>query len=197
MAEDKILRDVYINAQAIGGAHHPLYVYDKEKRQKQAIKALKYLIIWLVALLSACYLSLVVLLSVPEVQNWIGRKASNILSQQLSSRVHIGHVEISLPNRVVVDSLFLWDRNDSLLLSVRRAGAKMEWTPLLTENRISIANAQLMGAGVHIYQGSDSLYNIHQALGRQLFKLCHQNQQTTKPHLMPFRHQQYRYLSQW
>ncbi len=33
--DEKILRDVYINAQAIGGAHHPLYVFDKEKRQKQ------------------------------------------------------------------------------------------------------------------------------------------------------------------
>lgn len=101
-----------------------------------------------------------VLLSVPEVQNWLGRKASQILSQQLSSRVQIGRVEISLPNRVIVDSLYLWDRNDSLLLSVRRTGAKMEWTPLLTENRISIANVQLMGAGAHIYQGADSLYNI-------------------------------------
>ena len=33
--EEKILRDVYISAQAIGGAHHPLFVYDKEKRAKQ------------------------------------------------------------------------------------------------------------------------------------------------------------------
>ncbi len=33
--DEKILRDVYISAQAIGGAHHPLYLFDKEKRQKQ------------------------------------------------------------------------------------------------------------------------------------------------------------------
>lgn len=30
--DEKILRDVYINALAIGGAHHPLFIYDKEKR---------------------------------------------------------------------------------------------------------------------------------------------------------------------
>ena len=30
--EEKILRDVYINALAIGGAHHPLFIYNKEKR---------------------------------------------------------------------------------------------------------------------------------------------------------------------
>ena len=33
--DEKILRDVYISAQAIGGAHHPLYLFDKEKRAKQ------------------------------------------------------------------------------------------------------------------------------------------------------------------
>ena len=33
--DEKVLRDVYISAQAIGGAHHPLFVYDKEKRAKQ------------------------------------------------------------------------------------------------------------------------------------------------------------------
>ncbi|MBR6723899.1 MAG: PHP domain-containing protein, partial [Erysipelotrichaceae bacterium] len=32
--DEKILRDVYISAQAIGGAHHPLYIFDKEKRAK-------------------------------------------------------------------------------------------------------------------------------------------------------------------
>ena len=33
--DEKILRDVYINAQAIGGAHHPLFIFDKEKRANQ------------------------------------------------------------------------------------------------------------------------------------------------------------------
>ena len=33
--DEKILRDVYISAQGIGGMHHPLYLYDEEKRAKQ------------------------------------------------------------------------------------------------------------------------------------------------------------------
>ena len=33
--DEKILRDVYIYAQGIGGVFHPLYIYDKEKREKQ------------------------------------------------------------------------------------------------------------------------------------------------------------------
>ncbi|MBQ1477152.1 MAG: PolC-type DNA polymerase III, partial [Erysipelotrichaceae bacterium] len=33
--EQKILRDVYINAQGIGGVHHPLFIYDKERRKRQ------------------------------------------------------------------------------------------------------------------------------------------------------------------
>ena len=35
--DQKILRDVYVNSQGIGGAHHPLYIYRKEKRYKQII----------------------------------------------------------------------------------------------------------------------------------------------------------------
>ncbi|MBQ6492610.1 MAG: PolC-type DNA polymerase III [Erysipelotrichaceae bacterium] len=41
--DEKILRDVYINAQAIGGAHHPLYVFDKEKRARQVTPDQRYL----------------------------------------------------------------------------------------------------------------------------------------------------------
>lgn len=32
---DKIFRDIYVDAQAIGGLRHPLYLFDKEKRSKQ------------------------------------------------------------------------------------------------------------------------------------------------------------------
>lgn len=33
--EEKILRDIYINTQGIGGVHHPLFVFNKEKRAQQ------------------------------------------------------------------------------------------------------------------------------------------------------------------
>ena len=35
--EDKILREIYISAKAIGGLRHPLYLFDKAKRDKQII----------------------------------------------------------------------------------------------------------------------------------------------------------------
>ena len=41
--DEKILRDVYITAQAIGGAHHPLYLYDKDKRAKQVTPDQRFL----------------------------------------------------------------------------------------------------------------------------------------------------------
>ena len=30
----KRIRDIYINSQAIGGVRHPLYIYNQEKRHK-------------------------------------------------------------------------------------------------------------------------------------------------------------------
>ena len=41
--DEKILRDVYVNAQAIGGAHHPLYIFNEEKRFKQNIPDQRFL----------------------------------------------------------------------------------------------------------------------------------------------------------
>lgn len=41
--DEKILRDVYINAQGIGGVHHPLYLFDKEKRAKQVTPDQRFL----------------------------------------------------------------------------------------------------------------------------------------------------------
>lgn len=41
--DQKIYRDVFINAQAIGGVHHPLYIYDKEKRSKQITPSQRFL----------------------------------------------------------------------------------------------------------------------------------------------------------
>jgi len=41
--EEKILRDVYIRTQGIGGVRHPLYVYNKEKRAKQVTPDQRFL----------------------------------------------------------------------------------------------------------------------------------------------------------
>ena len=41
--DEKILRDVYINAQGIGGNRHPLFIYDKEKRAKQVTPEQRFL----------------------------------------------------------------------------------------------------------------------------------------------------------
>ncbi len=41
--DQKILRDIYIRTQGIGGAHHPLYVYNKEKRAKQVAPDQRFL----------------------------------------------------------------------------------------------------------------------------------------------------------
>lgn len=41
--EQKILRDVYVNAQGIGGVHHPLFTFNKEIRKKQNIPDQRFL----------------------------------------------------------------------------------------------------------------------------------------------------------
>ncbi|MBO4358725.1 MAG: PHP domain-containing protein, partial [Erysipelotrichaceae bacterium] len=43
LKEEKILRDVYINAMPIHGGHHPLYIFDKEKRKNSVTPDQRFL----------------------------------------------------------------------------------------------------------------------------------------------------------
>ena len=67
---------------------------------------------------------------------------------------------MTFTGRVICDDVALYDRNDSLLLQARRVAAKMEWLPLISEGSVSIANAQLLSADLHLYHTTDSTLNL-------------------------------------
>lgn len=99
-------------------------------------------------------------LSVPQVQKWLGKTASSILSRQIESRVSVGRIVINAQGRVMLDDIALWDRQDTLMLQAHRVAAKMEWLPLITDGRIVVANAQILSADAHFYHDADSTLNL-------------------------------------
>lgn len=99
-------------------------------------------------------------LSVPQVQKWVGRTVSAILSREIKSHVSIGRITVNLQGRVMLDDIFLWDQQDTIMLQAHRVAAKMEWMPLITDGRIVIANAQILSANAHFYHDADSTLNL-------------------------------------
>lgn len=98
------------------------------------------------------YLTLVLLLSLPPVQRWIAGQVASVLSDKLRTEVQIGRVHVGLTGRLIVDDIYVEDLQGDTLLSVARAGVKMQFIPLIARGDIIIDNAQLLSAHARLNQ---------------------------------------------
>ncbi|MBR4855017.1 MAG: translocation/assembly module TamB, partial [Bacteroidaceae bacterium] len=72
----------------------------------------------------------------------------------------IQRIKLGIFNRVIIDGIKLYDKQDTLMLDVARLAAKVEILPLL-ENKIRIDNAQLFGTKATLYkQNADEAANF-------------------------------------
>lgn len=116
------------------------------------MKKLKSILRWTVGILLGSYLTIILLLSLPFVQRWIGGIVADALSQQLQTKVQVGRVQVGLSGRLIVDDIQVWDKKGENMLEVARAGAKLDLLPLFEQKDIHINNALLFGAHAHLYQ---------------------------------------------
>ena len=91
------------------------------------------------------YLMLLALCNIPFMQNWGAKTASGFLAEKLQTKVEIERIKLGIFNRVIVDGVKLYDKQDTLMLDIARLAAKVEILPLL-KHKIRIDNAQLFGA---------------------------------------------------
>lgn len=116
------------------------------------MKRLKRIIRWIVGLIVGCYLTIILLLSLPPFQTWMGNKFADLISEQLDTRVEVGRVQLGMTGRLIIDDIIIWDRHGKKMLTITRTGAKLSLVPLLKEGRIHINNALLFGAHAKLYQ---------------------------------------------
>ena len=90
-------------------------------------------------------------LSMPGVQQFVGRKAATLLEDKLGTKVSVGSVSFGLFNRLILDDVHLFDQQKKEMLRVGRLSAKIDVLPL-AEGRISISSAQLFGAHARLYR---------------------------------------------
>ena len=90
----------------------------------------------------ALYLGIILFTATPACQRWLAGKASDVLSEQLKTKVNIGNARIGLFNRVVLDDALICDLEGDTLLSAARISSKIDVLQLL-KGRIRIENVQL------------------------------------------------------
>lgn len=87
------------------------------------------------------------------MQRWSARQLALWLSKRMDTEVSISSMRLGMLNRVVIDGVRIYDRQDTLMLDVARLAAKIELLPLL-QKAVRIDNAQLFGAHAHFYKES-------------------------------------------
>ena len=112
-----------------------------------AIKRIKYIFRILTITLLGLYIGLLIILNIPFVQKRLGAFVSQELRNVLKTEVSIGHVDVGLFNRIIIEDVLLKDQQKDDLIKVARLSAKFEILPLF-EGRISINSVQLFGFNI-------------------------------------------------
>ena len=89
--------------------------------------------------------------SIPAVQESLGRHASRFLANQLGTSVSIERVDIGLFNRLTLDHITILDQQGKDMLKARRLSATVDLLPLIN-GKISISSAQIFGTHAQLYQ---------------------------------------------
>ncbi|MBR6494918.1 MAG: translocation/assembly module TamB, partial [Prevotella sp.] len=93
----------------------------------------------------------VVLLRVPTVQQFIGSKTAEVLSEKLGTEVSVGRVDLGFLNRITIDDVDIRDQQGEQLLKASRLSAKIDYLALL-KGKIVVTSAQLFGMNANLYQ---------------------------------------------
>ena len=117
------------------------------------MRKLKHIINWTIWSLLALYAAAMILIQLPFMQRWIGSLIANALGDKLGTEVRIGHVDLGLFNRIIVDDVVICDQQAAEMLKARRMSVKMDLLPLF-DGRVSISSAQLFGTDVRLYRDS-------------------------------------------
>ena len=97
----------------------------------------------------AIHIGILVFLNLPFVQEKLSSILSKELSKLLQTEVAVGHVDVGLLNRIIVEDILLEDRQGEEMLKVARLSARYEILPLLN-GRFSINSVQLFGFAFHL-----------------------------------------------
>ena len=112
-------------------------------------RRLKYIVRILVWSFIGIHIGLVVLLNIPSVQGKLTSLVTSELQKVLNAEVSVGHIELSLFNRIHVKHIKLKDQQGDEMLDVGRLSARFEWKPLL-EGKIVINSIQLIDFDIRL-----------------------------------------------
>ncbi|MEO5563197.1 MAG: translocation/assembly module TamB domain-containing protein [Chitinophagaceae bacterium] len=83
------------------------------------------------------------LILTPPVQNFIRKKAVSYLENKLHTRVEVGRIYVGLPKKIVVEDIYIEDRQKDTLLSAGSVKVDMAIMKLIFKNKVEINSVKL------------------------------------------------------
>ena len=97
------------------------------------------------------YLLVTFTTNIPAVQEYLGRKASQLLAEKLGTNVSIERIQVGLFNHLSLYNIQIKDQSHRDMLWATRLSARMD-IPSIAQGKISIATAQIFGLNARLYQ---------------------------------------------
>src|ERR1043166_5235743 len=109
---------------------------EKKKRNlwKQAGRIVAKIVLFTILFL----LIIILLIQTGPVQNFLRKKTVAWLEKRLQTRVAIGRIYIGLPKHIVLENIYLGDRQKDTLLSGGKAKANLNLLQLIFKNEIDL-----------------------------------------------------------
>ncbi|MCH5175506.1 MAG: translocation/assembly module TamB domain-containing protein [Prevotellaceae bacterium] len=115
------------------------------------MKTFEKILVLIVSAFLVLYAAIVLLFSLPVMQNTLAGWTANVLSKQIKSKVDIGSINIGLLNRVIVNDVVIYEPSGKQFASIARVSANVN-PSLLLADKISIGTAQLFGVKAQLYR---------------------------------------------
>jgi translocation and assembly module TamB len=112
-------------------------------KKRSHTKRLARIVIKTILFLVLFFLLIVVLILTPPVQNFIRKKAVAYLENKLDTKVQVGRIYIGLPKKIILEDIYIEDRQKDTLLSAGSIKANLAILKLLFKNEIDISSVQL------------------------------------------------------
>jgi len=128
------------------------------KLKKYLRKSLK-IVLWIIGSVIALFLLIVLLLQVPYVQNIVKDKAVSYLEGKIGTEVKIGHIEIGLPKKVILEGVFFAGQNGDTLIAGDKLAVDISLMKLV-DNEVEINSIDLEGITAKVSRNKDSIFNF-------------------------------------
>lgn len=115
-------------------------------------KVARTIAVVLIALIVVAFLAVYVVLSNPKMQEYVKNVAVKEASAFLGAKVEVGSLKLALFNEARLDDVKVYTPTGELCTSIQTVGAGINLWRLITEQKIEISYAELIGMDARIWQ---------------------------------------------